>query len=126
VTLERIDGTNRQTSTTRNNGRYNFDNLDSGTYVVMLRISSSNFKATTATRRELTIGTTFGAVADFGLVDNTSNSACTRALNATATAVVQTATAIATRLGTPGATSSTGSGTSGGPGGGQNLPPTTA
>ena len=130
VTLERTDGSNRLTSSTRN-ARYTFDNLDSGTYVVMLRISDSATKATTSTRREITIGTTFGAVVDFGLVDAGANSTCQKALDATATAVVATATAIATRQGTPGTNGSNGSNGSGGSngssGGGQNnLPPATA
>lgn len=87
VRLERIDGSNSRSPSSTSNNRYSFDDLDSGAYVVTLSIQSSNFKATTSTRREITIGTTSGAVADFGLIDVRDTSDCTEAAQATATAV---------------------------------------
>ncbi|MCC6176253.1 MAG: C39 family peptidase [Chloroflexi bacterium] len=128
VRLERVggnDNNNQSPDSTREN-HYVFDNLSTGTYVVSLRVSSSRFRATTATRREITIGSTFGATADFGIVDDTANSRCTRSLNSTATSVASTATAISTRAGTPGSTSSGASGLTGGglTGGGTPAPAT--
>ena len=130
VTLERLDGRNSQTPTTSRQNRYSFDSLDSGSYVVSLRISDARFKATTSTRREVTIGTTFGAVADFGIVDTSSNSACARAANETATVVLGTATAVAGNTATAvEATSAAVVATAvarGGAPGGPVLPPQTA
>jgi len=98
--LERIDGSNARSPSSTSNNRYSFDDLDTGTYVVTLSIQSSNFKATTSTRREITIGTTFGAVADFGIIDVRDRSDCAEAANATATVVSATATRGADRTAT--------------------------
>ena len=102
VTLERVDGSNSngatgQTSTRQN--RFTFDNLQTGTYVVALRISSSRYRATTATRREITIGSTFGAVVDFGIVDTRGESDCTEAAEATATIAARATGTAAVRSG---------------------------
>jgi hypothetical protein len=100
ITLERIDGRNALTPTTNRQNRFSFDNLDSGTYLVALRISDARLRATTTTRREVTIGTTFGANVDFGVFDTSGNSDCARAANQTATVVLGTATAQANRTAT--------------------------
>jgi hypothetical protein len=118
VRLERTDGTNSRTPSSTRNNRYSFDDLDSGTYVVTLEITSSNFKATTSTRREISIGSTFGAVVDFGITDSRGNSDCGRALTATATTVAATAIAADNRT----ATAIVASGNSNLPGG-QSAPP---
>lgn len=100
VRLERTDGSNSLRS--NRDANYKFENLDSGTYVVSLTVDS-NLKATTSTRREVTIASTFGAVVDFGVLPlSGNNNDCEQSANATATraeatAVVQafqTATAI--------------------------------
>ncbi len=100
VRLERTDGSNSTRSASGNNGRYSFDNLDSGTYVVTLEITSSDWKATTSTRREITISNTFGAVVDFGIIDTRGNSLCVRSANATATTILATAVVAADRTAT--------------------------
>jgi hypothetical protein len=122
VTLERLDGRNSQTPSSTRQSRYSFDNLESGSYVVSLRISDSRFKATTSTRREVTIGTTFGAVADFGLIDLGNNSDCARAARETATVVLGTATAVEATSAAVVATAVSRGGAPGGP----VLPPQTA
>jgi hypothetical protein len=100
VRLERTDGSNRRSPDSTRNARYSFDGLDSGTYVVTLQVTDSDYKATTSTRREITIGNTFGAVVDFGVVDSRSDSQCTRSANATATTVLATAVVAADRTAT--------------------------
>ncbi|MCC7370217.1 MAG: C39 family peptidase [Chloroflexi bacterium] len=97
VRLERTDGSNRITSRST---RYSFDNVDSGTYIVSLAINDSDVKATTSTRREVTIGSTFGAVVDFGLIGLNGNGACARAAQATATTAAATAVTVANRTAT--------------------------
>lgn len=119
VRLERTDGSNSRSPSTRRNNRYSFDDLDSGTYVVTLTLDS-NLKATTSTRREITIGTTFGAVVDFGVTDLRGNSECAQAAEATATVIAATATVQANRT----ATAIVRSGGSTDPG--QSVPPAAA
>jgi hypothetical protein len=109
VRLERTDGSN---SLTARSTRYSFDNIDTGSYVVTLVINDADVKATTSTRREVTIGSTFGAVVDFGLIGLNNNGACARAANATSTREAATATAVAGRTATAIVVS-----------GGQNVPP---
>ena len=96
--------------------------------MVTLSIQSSNFKATTSTRREITIGTTFGAVVDFGIIDVRGNSVCARADQATATVIAATATTVANATTTAiVATSIASGGSSTGTGpNGQPLPPAVA
>lgn len=100
VRLERTDGSNARRPSSTRNSRYNFDDLDSGTYVVTLAITSSDYKATTSTRREITIGTTFGAVVDFGVIETGDDSECAEAAQATATTVSATAITAANRTAT--------------------------
>jgi hypothetical protein len=97
VRLERTDGSNRITA---RGSRFSFDNVDSGSYVVTLAISDSDVRATTSTRREVTIGSTFGAVVDFGVIRLGDNNACARAAQATATTVAATAVTVANRTAT--------------------------
>ena len=125
VTLQRTDGSNSRTPSSTSNNRYRFDDLDTGTYVVNLRIRSSDFKATTSTRREITIGSTFGAVADFGLIDVRGDSDCAEAAQATATVVARSATTIANRTATAVVATAIASGGGVGPNG-QPLPPAAA
>ncbi|MFN8634084.1 MAG: SdrD B-like domain-containing protein [Chloroflexota bacterium] len=121
IRLERIDGTNSRSPTSTRNNRYSFDDLDSGTYVVTLTISDNNLKATTGTRREVTIGTTFGAVVDFGVLDFGQNSRCARSAAATATRVEATAVTAANATATAIVASG---GNNVGPG--QSIPPAAA
>jgi hypothetical protein len=120
VRLERTDGSNSRSPTTRRNNRYSFDDLDSGTYVVTLTLDS-NLKATTSTRREITIGNTFGAVVDFGVTDLRGNSDCAQAAQATATQVAATAVVQANQTATAIVRSGGNTGTNGGP-----VPPAAA
>ena len=91
-------GDDRRPSSMRRN-RYSFDNLASGTYVVVLRIESSRLRATTTTRREVDIEEFLGDSVDFGVVDRSNNSDCTRAANATATAGARATGTAAVRSG---------------------------
>jgi hypothetical protein len=125
VTLQRTDGSNSRSPSSTSSSRYRFDDLDSGTYVVNLRIRSSDFKATTSTRREITIGSTFGAVSDFGIIDVRGDSDCAEAAQGTATTVAATATRIADRTATAVVATAIASGGRTGPNG-QPLPPAAA
>ena len=125
VRLERTDGSNARSPSSTSNNRYSFDDLDSGTYVVTLSIQSSNFKATTSTRREITIGTTFGAVVDFGIIDVRGDSDCAEAAEATATTIAATATRAADRTATAVVATAIASGGRTGPDG-RPLPPAAA
>jgi hypothetical protein len=121
VSLQRTDGGNSIDA--RRGANYKFENLDSGTYVVTLKLDT-DLKATTSTRREVTIASTFGAVVDFGVVPvngNNNNNDCVQSADATATRVEATAVVQAGQTATAIVKSGGNTGTGGG-----SVPPAAA
>ncbi|MFN8523797.1 MAG: SdrD B-like domain-containing protein [Chloroflexota bacterium] len=88
--LERVDDTESSRSTkTDGSGKYKFQDLTPGTYVLTLSVPTNSI-ATTSTRREISVGQKFDSVEDFGLFDATTANATATAIAATATSVSQT------------------------------------
>ena len=85
ITLERVGGRDAREASSGRQNQFAFDDVQAGTYVVSLRLTSARYRATTTTRRDVTVGptgSTTGAFVDFGLIDAKGNSACPRSASA--------------------------------------------
>src|SRR5687767_1531278 len=67
LTLERIDVVEKaRTAKSDSKGKYRFDDVAVGSYLLTLRVPS-NYRATTTTRRDAVVVSFLGGVEDFGL-----------------------------------------------------------
>lgn len=74
LTLERADNREKSRSVkSSSNGKYQFNDLSPGTYVLTLKVPDK-YTATTPSRLQVTVTGTFGDVADFGLARSSSSS----------------------------------------------------
>ena len=75
LTLERIDVVEKaRTAKSDSKGKYRFDDVAIGSYLLTLRVPS-NYRATTTTRRDAVVVSSLGSIEDFGLerVDGNEN-----------------------------------------------------
>ena len=106
VTLERADNSDRvRTVKSDSRGKYRFDSLTSGTYVITVK-TPSGYVAVTALRREVDVTITTGDIADFGIAKPIStNSGTTTGGGTTTNSGTTTAGGTTTGGGTTGDTS---------------------
>ena len=88
VTLERVGAGDSPEPTSSRKGEFYFEYPKPGSYVLTLRVTSSRYRATTTTRRDVIVSTTgvpSDAYVQFGLHDTKNDSGCPKSSTPTST-----------------------------------------